>query len=253
MPDTEPMADSIKSFALSLLRRLIKASTLPPLPSSDVKSKTEEAKPDGQPASEDSTAGRGEESMDDVRMEVEAESEEVEHQVDSRYLPKRIDLERIETETVRQHVELLFALTKKIPDLLDECVYPLSLVLPCGADTPPSDPFSIFAAYIDLPQPLRPKFELVLSPLIRSMGPNNGKLLTVLRTFPPGADMLALKTLHILTESKHPNGEPAKMSAPMFALVKSLVSERSLDARFVITIMGELDKVSLSVDWTRRC
>lgn len=65
--------------------------------------------------------------------------------------------------------------------------------------------------------------------------------------------MLALKTLHILTESKHPNGEPAKMSAPMIALVKSLVSERSLDARFVITIMGELDKVGLSVDWTRRC
>lgn len=122
------MADSIKSFALSLLRRLIKASTLPPLPSSDVKAETEEAKPDGQTEPEGLTVVDGGESKEDVRMEVEAESEEVEHQVDSRYLPKRIDPERIETETVRQHVELLFALTKKIPDLLDECV----LSLPCS-------------------------------------------------------------------------------------------------------------------------
>jgi symplekin len=101
----------------------------------------------------------------------------------------------------------------------------------------------IFTAYIDLPEPVRPAFELILTPLIRSMGPNNGKLLTVLRKFPAGADMLALKVLNILTDPKVAGEERQKMSGPMVALVKSLVAERTLDPRFVVTIMGELDKV----------
>lgn len=75
------------------------------------------------------------------------------------------------------------------------------------------------------------------------MGPNNGKLLTVLRKFPAGADMLALKVLNILTDPRAPGEERQKMSGPMVALVKSLVAERTLDPRFVVTIMGELDKV----------
>jgi hypothetical protein len=124
------MAESIRSFALSLLRRLQKAATTP----SPVKSeaKTEDTATDGRaadgltaessapaavsaPAPVDGGGG-------DVVMNAAEESEEVEHEVESRYLPPTIDLAHVETEVVRQHVELLFALTKKVPELLDSCV-----------------------------------------------------------------------------------------------------------------------------------
>jgi len=77
--------------------------------------------------------------------------------------------------------------------------------------------------------------ELIVQ-LIKSLGPNNGKLLTVLRTFPPAAESLALCVLTILTEHGRPTG-------PLVSLVKSLIAERNLDARFLIYIIGELEKV----------
>ena len=76
----------------------------------------------------------------------------------------------------------------------------------------------------------------LLTPLIRSLGSTHGKLLTLLRTFPRGAESLALRVLHILTE----NGRP---SAQLVALVKSLIAERDLKAPFLIPIIGEMDKV----------
>ena len=76
----------------------------------------------------------------------------------------------------------------------------------------------------------------LITPLIRSLGPSHGKLLTLLRTFPSGADTLALRVLTIFTE----HGRP---SPTIVALVKSLIAERDLDARFLIPIVGEMDKV----------
>ena len=76
----------------------------------------------------------------------------------------------------------------------------------------------------------------LITPLIRSLGSNHGKLLTLLRTFPPKAEGLALRVLSILTE----NG---RRSAPLVALVKSLIAERELNARFLIPIIAEMEKV----------
>ena len=76
----------------------------------------------------------------------------------------------------------------------------------------------------------------LITPLVRALGPTHGKLLTLLRTFPPGAESLALRVLNIFTETGRP-------SAQLVVLVKSLVNERDLDARFLIPIIAEMDKV----------
>lgn len=86
----------------------------------------------------------------------------------------------------------------------------------------------------------------LITPLIRALGQNHGKLLTLLRTFPPGADSLALRVLTIFTEDRRP-------SAQLVALVKSLISERDLDPRFLIPIIAEMDKVKFRVHTYHGC
>ena len=50
---------------------------------------------------------------------------------------------------------------------------------------------------------------------------------------------LALRILTIFTEGGRP-------TAPLVAVVRGLVSEKELDARFLIPIIAELDKVRLT-------
>jgi symplekin len=76
----------------------------------------------------------------------------------------------------------------------------------------------------------------LITALIRSLGPNHGKLLTLMRTCPTGAESLALRVLTIFTEH-------GRASTQLVALVKGLVGERDLDARFLIPIISEMDKV----------
>lgn len=75
----------------------------------------------------------------------------------------------------------------------------------------------------------------LITALIRSLGSNHGKLLTLMRQCPEGAESLALRVLTIFTE----HGRP---SAQLVALVKALINERDLDARFLIPIIAEMDK-----------
>jgi len=96
----------------------------------------------------------------------------------------------------------------------------------------------IFAAYGQMDVSVQQAIQELITALIRSLGPSHGKLLTLLRTFPPGAETLALRVLTIFTE----NGRP---SATIVALVKSLITERDLDARFLIPIIAEMDKVCI--------
>lgn len=95
----------------------------------------------------------------------------------------------------------------------------------------------IFAAYGGMEETVQETIQQLITPLIRALGSSHGRLLTLLRTFPPGADSLALRVLTIFTESGRP-------SAQLVTLVKSLVSERDLDPRFLVPIVGEMDKVS---------
>jgi symplekin len=82
----------------------------------------------------------------------------------------------------------------------------------------------------------------LITALIRSLGPNHGKLLTLMRTCPIGAESLALRVLTIFTEH-------GRASTQLVALVKGLVSERDLDPRFLIPIIAEMDKVCCIISW----
>jgi symplekin len=122
-------------------------------------------------------------------------------------------LGEVTKESVPQHVELVFALSRRQQNLLDD----------------------IFGLYPKLDQPIQDAVEDLLEPLIQSLGPTE-KLLSILRDFPEGADRLALKVVTILS---------AEGSSPVLVgLLKGLMAERELDPRFIIPIIGELDKVS---------
>jgi symplekin len=77
----------------------------------------------------------------------------------------------------------------------------------------------------------------LITALIKSLGSSHGKLLTLMRNCPSGAESLALRVLNIFTETGRP-------SPQLVSLVKALINERDLDARFLIPIIAEMDKVT---------
>lgn len=102
----------------------------------------------------------------------------------------------------------------------------------------------IFAAYGQMDVTVQEAIQDLITALIRSLGSNHGKLLTLMRTCPTGAESLALRVLTIFTEH-------GRASAQLVALVKALINERDLDARFLIPIIAEMDKVN--VVFTTNC
>ncbi|KAJ1025131.1 hypothetical protein NDA16_002637 [Ustilago loliicola] len=121
----------------------------------------------------------------------------------------------VDRDDVLRFVELPFSLCTKIPDMLDE----------------------IFMAYPRTPKFVQDAIETHIVNLIRALGPNHPRLLTLLRNFPDGADSLALCILKTLTEKSR---TPALVS-----LVKELVDTRDVDPRFLVPIMADLDKAEI--------
>ncbi|KAF8273075.1 Symplekin tight junction protein C terminal-domain-containing protein [Lactarius quietus] len=177
----------IRDFALQLLRRL------------------QTPRPVDKPPLGDAVATAGNENMEDGQLPPD-------DLLQTPYLPERLELPTQKLQVV-QHVELLFALSSKAPDFLDE----------------------IFEAYGEMHTSVQEAIQDLITALIRSLGPGNGKLLTLMRTFPTGAETLALRIMNIFTE----HGRP---SAQLVALVRGLIAERDLDARFLIPIIAEMDK-----------
>ncbi|TCD69615.1 hypothetical protein EIP91_006840 [Steccherinum ochraceum] len=187
--DQQPMNGMIRDFALQLLRRL-------------------QSRPRKQ---ETHVNGDGDTTMDDEE-DGQLPAEDI---IQTPYLPAQLELPTNDAAML-QHLELLFALSTKIPELLDE----------------------LFAAYGGMDESVQATIQHLITPLVRALGQNHNKLLTLLRTFPPGSETLALRVLHIFTE----NGRP---SHSIVSLVKTLVSERDLDARFLIPIIAEMDKADI--------
>ncbi|KAI0766933.1 Symplekin tight junction protein C terminal-domain-containing protein [Trametes elegans] len=225
IPDGQPMADMIRDFALQLLRRLQSRPKAPEQEQTQTKmngtdaeqpkeTDQKEAKPQSPKANGDADGDAAVEGSDqDENMEDgQLPPEEI---IQTPYLPEQLDIPAIDSQ-ILQHVELLFALSTKVPEFLDE----------------------IFAAYGGMDVSVQETIQKLITPLIRALGHSHGKLLTLLRTFPPGAESLALRVLTIFTE----HGRP---SAQLVALVKSLVNERDLDARFLIPIIAEMDKADI--------
>jgi hypothetical protein len=86
----------IRDFALQLLRRLQTPRTV------------------DKPSGGDAAATVGIDSMEDGQLPPE-------DLLQTPYLPERMELPAQKIQVV-QHVELLFALSSKVPDFLDECV-----------------------------------------------------------------------------------------------------------------------------------
>lgn len=150
---------------------------------------------------------------EDVKMEVDEAKEEkvnVEPSPESKYIPSS----PVTVDNVQQHVELAFALSRRHQDLLDE----------------------IFRLYPLLAPDIQDTVEQMLSPLFQSLGATD-KLQSILRDFPPGADKLVLRTMTVLS------AEGA--TTVVRELVKALMSERELDPRFIIPIIGTLERVGL--------
>lgn len=93
IPDTEPMASMIRDFALQLLRRLQSR----PRPPREEKPRVEGEEP---------------ENMEDGQLP----QEDI---IQTPYLPEQLELPA-KNDQILQHLELLFALSTKIPEFLDE-------------------------------------------------------------------------------------------------------------------------------------
>lgn len=198
---------TILAFARSSLDILIDTPE-PPEGEAAAKESTAD-KPDGEQTAANGVNGAAKPDPDDEATtvnEAEALAEEKE-QPESTH-PTDID-------DVLRFVELPFSLCTKIPDMLDE----------------------IFIAYPRTPKFVQTAIETHIVNLIRALGPNHPRLLTLLRNFPEGADSLALCILKTLTEK---NRTPA-----IVELVKELVDTRDVDPRFLVPIMADLDKAEI--------
>jgi len=207
VPDVQPMDNLIRDFALKLLRRL------------------QSPGPSSEQMDVDVVTSGTDENMEDGQLPTEA-------LVKTPYLSDTLQLPAGKSQ-VLQHVELMFALTVKVPEFLDELVFPFRLVL---GHLLTANSLRIFAAYGQMDTSVQDYIQQLISPLIRALGSSHGRLLTLLRTFPTGAESLALRIIAIFTDNGRPSGQ-------LVTLVKALVSERDLDARFLIPIIAEMDKV----------
>lgn len=160
------------------------------------------------------------------------------------YLPATLDIPANPAQ-VLQHVQLIFALSAKVPDLLDESVSSYHPLLKNVAYFLLNLNFRIFFAYPRMEDSVQKAVQDHLGPVIRSIGsvpsaPAFGKILDLLRNFSPGAEALALYIIKLITEH---GGRPAP---PLVALLKSLIAQRNLDARFLLPIIGEIDKAEIT-------
>lgn len=96
----------------------------------------------------------------------------------------------------------------------------------------------MFAAYGEMDISVQEAIQDLITQLMKTLGPTHTKLLSIIRNFPPGADTLALRVLNIFTESGRP-------PPPLVATVKEMVSQRDLDARFIMPVVAELDKADI--------
>ncbi|EJU03654.1 hypothetical protein DACRYDRAFT_21169 [Dacryopinax primogenitus] len=131
------------------------------------------------------------------------------------YVPE-VPVPPVDRALVQQYLELYFVLCLTSQEMLDE----------------------IFDRYPYMDSSVQEAIQDLITNLVKTLGQSNGKLLTLLRTFPAGSETLALRVLNILTETRRP-------SAPLVALIKAIVAERNLDVRFLMPILSEMEKADI--------
>ncbi|KAG8942711.1 hypothetical protein FRC04_003541 [Tulasnella sp. 424] len=133
----------------------------------------------------------------------------------SSYLPPELVIPA-EKSVVLQHIELLLGLAVKSHEFLKQ----------------------IFDAYCRMEPSVQDALQVLIVPLVKTLGPNNSTLLDLLREFKPEAESLALRILSIWTENARP-------TPGIISVVKDLLGERDLDPKFLIIIIGEMDKADI--------
>lgn len=143
VPDMHPMDSIVREFALQMLRRLQKRQT------------EEQKRADAQM--------NGDENMEDGQLPTE-------DLVQTPYLPDNIELPAQKAH-VLQHVELLFALSVKVPEVLDEYAFFIfgNLYTLIIART------RIFTAYGQMEESVQEAIQELITALIKSLGSNHGK------------------------------------------------------------------------------
>ncbi|KAF9352007.1 hypothetical protein BGX26_010092 [Mortierella sp. AD094] len=93
----------------------------------------------------------------------------------------------------------------------------------------------LFTHYISYDPFVQRVIRQKIQPLIKSIKSDSPKLLALIRDFPIGAEMLALRIIFILTDGVQPS--PGLVSA-----VQDAVIRHDLNARFLIPIIGGMDR-----------
>lgn len=124
VPNTQPMDGMIREFALQMLRKLQLHPAHSALKNEEgVKMNEDGHQSEQGPMLDDEAtskpaAGKNEEEQDENMEDGQLPQEDLVH---TQYLPERIELPAQKSH-VLQHVELLFALSVKVPEFLDEYV-----------------------------------------------------------------------------------------------------------------------------------
>ncbi|KAI1310827.1 hypothetical protein EDD11_003643 [Mortierella claussenii] len=98
----------------------------------------------------------------------------------------------------------------------------------------------LFTHYISFDPFVQRVIRQRIQPLIKSIKSDSTKLLALIRDFPRGAEMLVLRIIFILTDGVQPS--PSLVSA-----VQHVVIQHDLNARFLIPIIGGLDRDAVFV------
>ncbi|KAI9100992.1 hypothetical protein DFS34DRAFT_450715 [Phlyctochytrium arcticum] len=117
-------------------------------------------------------------------------------------------------DEVVQRIELYFALCSKNHDLL----------------------LQLFEMYKTFQPAVQRAIRTHIQPLLVALSSHPGRLYPLIRNFPAGSDALILRTINILCE------RPEGPSTELVNTVKSVFRKRKLNARFILPIIGSLDK-----------
>ncbi|KAF9005927.1 Symplekin tight junction protein C terminal-domain-containing protein [Cyathus striatus] len=210
VPNTQPMDSMIREFALQMLRKLqLRPSSTSTKENEDVH--MEDVTADS--SAIDITSAVPESAI--VRQEAPVpnglDEQEQDENMEDGQLPAE-DL--VHSPYLPERIELPAEKSQVLQHV--ELLFALCVKVPEFLD-------EIFTAYSNMDITVQEAIQELITALIRSLGPSHGKLLTLMRTCPIGSESLALRR---------------SACCP----VKALVSERNLDARFLIPIIAEMDK-----------
>ncbi|KAM0748127.1 hypothetical protein T439DRAFT_74720 [Meredithblackwellia eburnea MCA 4105] len=192
VPDIPSLSEKILAFSVLVLRRLETAPPPPPPP-------------------------KPERDADDMADSDDEEEEEPKPRLEALVKDGEVidGLPPAETESaVLQHIELLFALSVKQPDLLKH----------------------LFEGFSRLQQFAQDEIINHITPLIKTLGTTSPKILSIISECPQGSEPLILKLLTIIADM-------GRLPKDVTKLVRGVAARRDdLGPRFLIMVIGDCDK-----------